>query len=241
MAKHKENNSARRLELMPLGELTGADVNPKRHAQADLGKSIGRFGYVEPCVLDERTQRLVAGHGRVQALRVAKQRGDAPPEGVEDRGGFWWVPVLRGWSSRSDAEAQSYLLASNQLTTAGGWDTEALADLLKSLEVQDALEGTGFSPKDVEAMVAGALAPAVVDGKTNADAEWEGMPEFDNPEKTFRRLVVNFESQADVDDFARLLGQRLTDKTRSVWHPYKPPRDLDSMRYLDEDAPRLED
>jgi len=141
---------ARRLELTPLNAITGAEKNPKRHSHEDIEKSISRFGYVEPVVLDERTGRLVAGHGRVQALRVAKKTGDKPPQGVVEEGGEWLVPVLRGWASRSDTEAEAYLVASNHLATKGGWDDGELAELLQSLSEQAALDGTGFDSSSID-------------------------------------------------------------------------------------------
>jgi hypothetical protein len=106
---------------MALSALTPAQRNPKKHALPALRDSIGRFGYVEPIVLDERTGRLVAGHGRAKALSLMKAKGGKPPAGVAEKDGEWLVPVLRGWASRSDQEAEAYLLASNQLTVAGGW------------------------------------------------------------------------------------------------------------------------
>lgn len=156
--------SGRRLELMPLAAVTGAEKNPKKHAHEDIGKSIGRFGYVEPVVLDERTQRLVAGHGRVQALRAAKVKGEAPPQGVEvNDKGEWLVPVLRGWASRSDTEAQAYLVASNSLTTKGGWENAQLAELLQSLAQQQALDGTGFDEAAIDEVLAQASAGVEAD------------------------------------------------------------------------------
>lgn len=143
----------RRLEMMSLATLTGASRNPKRHANEAISTSIGRFGYVEPIVLDERTGRLVAGHGRMQALRASKVAGQSPPQGVEVREGEWLVPVLRGWASRSDTEAQAYLVASNNLTTKGGWDNGELGALLKELAAQQALDGTGFAEADIEAVL----------------------------------------------------------------------------------------
>ena len=142
--------SERKIEMMPLNAITGAQKNPKRHSHEDIEKSISRFGYVEPVVLDERTGRLVAGHGRVQALRVAKKTGDKPPQGVVEKGGEWLVPVLRGWASRSDTEAEAYLVASNHLTTKGGWDDGELAKLLQSLNEQAALDGTGFDSSSID-------------------------------------------------------------------------------------------
>jgi ParB-like chromosome segregation protein Spo0J len=142
----------RRIEAMPLGQIKAAKKNPKQHS-AEIGTSVGRFGYVEPIVLDERTGRIVAGHGRREALMAMRKRGDAPPAGIKAEGDEWLVPVLRGWASRSDAEADAYLLASNKLTEAGGWDDKALAELLKDLEAQDALDGVGFTDAELQALL----------------------------------------------------------------------------------------
>jgi hypothetical protein len=136
-----------------MGDIREATRNPKAHADATIRESISRFGYVEPMVLDERTGQLVAGHGRLSALRVAKQAGQAAPQGVQADGEEWLVPVLRGWASRSDVEAEAYLLASNKLTEAGGWELSGLAKMLEELGAADALDGTGFTDADIEALL----------------------------------------------------------------------------------------
>ena len=50
--------AARWSEYLPLGSIKGAERNPKKHTP-DLGGSIGRFGYADGVILDERTGRLV--------------------------------------------------------------------------------------------------------------------------------------------------------------------------------------
>jgi hypothetical protein len=146
---------ARRLTYMPLGEIVGAVRNPKAHDVPTIEDSMERFGYAEAPLLDERTGRLVAGHGRVKTLNAMKKAGKPPPDGVEVRDGEWFLPVQRGWASKDDAEAEAYLMASNQLVTLGGWNDEEraalLGDLLKQGEA--ALRGTGFDKADVEAMI----------------------------------------------------------------------------------------
>jgi DNA modification methylase len=172
---------ATRLEWMPIGQLQAASRNPKQHSP-EIGTSIGRFGYVEPIVLDERTGRIVAGHGRREALMAMRQRGDAPPAGIRAEGDEWFVPVLRGWASRSDAEAEAYLLASNKLTEAGGWDNQMLAELLKDLGAQDALDGVGFTAEELEALLgeAGGIG-AGTEGLTDPDE----VPEEPTEEETY--------------------------------------------------------
>lgn len=149
----------RRVEYMPIAAIEPAARNPKQHATAAIAKSVDRFGLAELPLLDERTGRLVAGHGRLDDLLARRRDGEEPPAGVrlgEGGAGDWLVPVIRGWASTSDEDAEAYLVASNQLTALGGWDDEGLAELLSDLRDQDAalLEVTGFTPEDLEALLA---------------------------------------------------------------------------------------
>lgn len=160
------DGDARRIEYLPLAGLKAARRNPKKHADNEVKASIGRFGYVEPMVVDERTGSLVAGHGRRDALSAMKAAGQDAPSGVKLKGKEWLVPVLRGWESRSDIEAEAYLLASNQLTTLGGWDNEQLAEALKELSEAGALEGVGFGDAELTELL-DAAAPTA--GATDPD------------------------------------------------------------------------
>jgi hypothetical protein len=55
------------------------------------------------------------------------------------------------------------------------------------------------------------------------EKEWVGMPEFvQEKQREFVKIVVRFGSQEDLDDFCRLIGQRLTSKSQSTWHPELP-------------------
>lgn len=152
---------ARRVELVPLDELRPAVRNAKAHADAEIAASIGRFGVIDLPVLDERTGHLVAGHGRLDALRAAHEAGESPPEGVEARDGDWLVPVVRGWASRSDADAEAAGVALNRLTELGGWERGLLGEILGDYR-QDAdwFLGTGYGPEDVEALLGARQEPA---------------------------------------------------------------------------------
>ncbi len=47
--------------------------NSKDHDVGEISKSVSRFGFVEPLIIDERTGKLVAGHGRLKTLRALEQ------------------------------------------------------------------------------------------------------------------------------------------------------------------------
>jgi hypothetical protein len=147
---------------MPLTDLLGR-MNPdnvKLHADDDIRQSMSRFGYIEPVTLDERTGRLVSGHGRVENLEVRRVGGESPPDGIVTNGdGKWMVPVGRGWSSRSDDEARAAMVAINFLVPRGGWDNERLARQLDELRNGPGLDGIGVSSSEVDRMLAELAVP----------------------------------------------------------------------------------
>ena len=73
------------LEYMPLSSMKPAKRNPKRHQIDTVFESMKRFSYVCPMILDERTKRLVAGHGPLKSLLKAKAEGKEPPKKSESR------------------------------------------------------------------------------------------------------------------------------------------------------------
>lgn len=130
--------TAKRIEYVPLDHVEPAKRNPKKHKIAELRASISRFGFVTPGVRDERTGLTLAGHGRIEALKAMRADGEQPPAGIHtDKAGGWLVPVICGWASRSDAEAEAYIVADNQHTIAGGWDEPELALLVQDLNAVD--------------------------------------------------------------------------------------------------------
>lgn len=144
------NEKGYRVEYVALSEIQRWPRNPKLHAEPDLDASLERFGFINPLILDEKTGKLVAGHGRLEALLRRRDAGKPPPERIATKGKEWMVPVVRGVTFKDAAEAEAYLLADNRLTEAGAWDDDALAKMLGRLSEADALAGTGYTPGDVE-------------------------------------------------------------------------------------------
>lgn len=145
-----------RIDYLPLDEVTRWPRNPKLHDDAALERSLRRHGFVAPLLKDERTGRLVAGHGRLTALESLRDAGEAPPARVRvDAKGRWLVPVVRGIDFASAAEAEAYLLADNRLVEAGGWDTELLREIVRDLDTEGLeLDGLGWSTSALDALLA---------------------------------------------------------------------------------------
>jgi DNA modification methylase len=141
------------LEYVPLADLKADPSNPKQHSIDTIDASIGRFGVAEIISIDDRTGYIISGHGRTKTLRAMQERGDTPPKGVKvDDNGDWLVPILKGWSSRTDQDARAALIALNRTTELGGWIDEALLEHLQMLAAEEALDGVGFDEDDIEAL-----------------------------------------------------------------------------------------
>jgi len=133
-----------RIDYIPLAKLLRAPRNPKRHDLDVIEKSVRRFGYVNPVIIDGRTGRLVAGAGRLDTLDRDKASGLQPPRRIRQRRGEWLVPTIIGIDFEDDLEAEAYLLADNQSTILGGWDESLLKESVDELGSFGRLDGTGF-------------------------------------------------------------------------------------------------
>ena len=117
-----------RLESRRVGELLPADYNPRTisdEALAGLGQSIGRYGLVQPIIVNARTGRVVGGHQRLKVLQA---------KGVEATD----VVVV----DVEEAEEKALNLALNSPRISGEWTADALG-LLE--EVVGALPDLGES------------------------------------------------------------------------------------------------
>lgn len=142
------------LEYIALSGLEEAERNPKQHSLDLIEESIVRFGFTIPLLVDENSQRIVAGHGRLKALRRLKTKNKKAPSGVSVLdSGEWTVPVLRGIQFSDESEAQAYLLADNRTTEAGGWDEIALSEMLSDLNEKRLLVGVGWNSDELDALL----------------------------------------------------------------------------------------
>jgi hypothetical protein len=146
---------------MPLSVLAPADRNPKRHELERIKASIRDHGFVEAPIADERTGRIIAGHGRRESLIEMFADGEPMPDGLlmdEDAG--WLIPVSRGWASQNDREAEALIINLNRLTEAGGWNERMLARMLEDLATQapDLLDSLCYSDDEMDNLLRSAPA-----------------------------------------------------------------------------------
>lgn len=64
--------------------------------------------------------------------------------------------------------------------------------------------------------------------------EWRGMPEFSQQNRAaYRQIIVSFEDDAGIDQFAKLVQQNITPKTKSIWFPGRVRNDVVDLFYYD--------
>ena len=143
-----------KVELRAIASLKAAKRNARTHSDrqiAQIAGSIGKFGWTNPVLIDD-ADRIVAGHGRVEAGRSL---------------GLQEVPVIRLAHLTKD-ELRAYALADNKLALNAGWDPEILQiELaeLSAIELDFDLELTGFSTTEIDL--------AIGDGEGAPDDEGE--------------------------------------------------------------------
>jgi len=73
-----------------------------------------------------------------------------------------------------------------------------------------------------------------IDSIPSEDKEWKknwvGMPEFEQENNPpYKKIIVSFRTKEDYEEFSKLIGQKLTEKTKSIWHPHLD-RDANSLK-----------
>jgi DNA modification methylase len=131
------NDAARSIELTLVDKLTPYPGNARKHSRKQIrqvAKSIERFGFTNPVLIDDDAQ-IIAGHGRVEAAKLL---------------GMQSVPTLR-LSHLSAADKRAYIIADNRLAEKAGWDRELLAIELQALiDLDFDIELTGFETGAVD-------------------------------------------------------------------------------------------
>lgn len=116
--------------------------NARTHSKAQIQQiadSIEKFGFNNPVLVDQ-DNRIVAGHGRVEALKLLGQTD---------------VATIR-LEHMTPAQIKAYVIADNRLAEKAGWDKDVLAlefqDLMK-LNLDFKPDITGFEMPAIDLMI----------------------------------------------------------------------------------------
>lgn len=193
-----------------------------RRGRKLVGSSLQRYGAGRSVLID-RDGRLIAGN---------KTAAEAQAAGIQDvlvvqTDGTKLVAVQRTDLSLDDPKAKELAIADNRTSEIGlEWDKDALAEMVSAGDMQ--LEP--FFTVDEMAAVLEQPAPPPSD----PNAEYQGMPSYVSEDKTAHRdIIVHFRNDEDVREFAKLVGQTISDKTKYIWFPKDEGEDLASFKYVE--------
>jgi DNA modification methylase len=126
---------------MTISALVENSQNARTHSKRQIRKiaaSIRRFGFINPVIID-RDNKIIAGHGRVQAAKLI---------GMEK------VPAIL-LENLTPEEIRAYVLADNRLAEESGWDKDILAIELQHLINIDEFDIaiTGFEYAEIDSVL----------------------------------------------------------------------------------------
>ena len=114
-------------------------ANARQHGERNLASirsSLQRFGQAEPLVVHKGTGRVIAGNGRVAAMREL---------------GWGECDVVE--VDADEVTATALGIALNRTGELAEWDVAALGSLLETLRTENALEGVGFDESEIDELL----------------------------------------------------------------------------------------
>ena len=201
-----------KIEYIDKNKIKPFKNNPRLHSEEQIeqiANSIAEFGFRIPIAIDENFT-ILAGHGRYRAAEIMNMSQ---------------VPVVQH-NDLSDVQKKAFIIADNKITLNSVWQNDILWDQVKDLDkLGFNLDILGFN--DAELM-------PMLDSNTVSDfsSEWEGMPEYNSEDlSAYRTIRVHFNTDEDVEAFAKKVGQDITEKTKFIYFPEETSFDAESKRY----------
>lgn len=120
------------IEIVPIEKLVEWHKNPRvKHAVEAIADSIEAFGYLSPIIVQKGTYRILAGHGRLKALRRKKVKE---------------VPVTI--ADVTDEQADAFTIADNKLTDMSQFDFSDVGKIFKDMD-KSLAKLTGFTAGEI--------------------------------------------------------------------------------------------
>ena len=187
-------------EVMKLEDINPAPYNPRVELQPGdtqyeaLKNSVGRFGLVEPLVINRRTGNLISGHQRLNVLKA---------QGIEKA-----EVVVADLDEETEKAAN---IAMNKIE--GEWDYDKLDEIFEGLNRED-LKFTGFEPGEVAPMYEKALEDEAETPKAGGEGSGESSKEAE--ELPFR-IYLSFPCKEKAQAWINQRGiEKEFEKTRAV-------------------------
>jgi hypothetical protein len=195
-------------ERRRLGDLQPWPRNP-RQIKTDQAKrlveSFDQFGQVETIAIGPAGE-IYNGHQRLNVL-------------MDKYGADYEVDVRSASRALTEKEREKLTVFLHK-GAAGEWDFDTLSEW----DTADLIEW-GFKEYEL----------GIVGDPNDPDAEWKGMPEFEQEDKSaYQSIHVHFKDKREVEEFSILINQPLTNHTRAIWYSKHEKAVNSKLRYVDD-------
>lgn len=188
-----------RTSMVPLNTLNPDPENPRSHDERNLDAikaSLREHGQVEPLLVQKSTKMVIAGNGRMMAMKA-----------------LGWGEAHVVMLDVDDVKARKLSIQLNRTGELAGWDEATLTKHLQALgELADfSIEGMGFGDDELEQLVAAygdeaidlGMEPPEDDGerKPNKPEDEEGITEPAHMPTSGVRMVQLFMNDDTIEPF----------------------------------------
>ena len=154
-------------ETLPLSSIRDNPNNAREHSRkqlATLARSIRKFGFITPVVVDE-TGELLCGHARVSAARQLEIQS---------------IPAVRA-CHLSEAQKRAFVLADNRLAELASWNAKSLKrelQFLSELDIDYDFLALGFDTAEIDFILGDS---DEADDRTDAVPQTPDIPAVSRP------------------------------------------------------------
>jgi ParB-like nuclease domain len=198
------------IQEWPISKLVPYPRNPRKNDEVveQMMVVLKEFGFKIP-MLAKSDGSVVDGHLRLKAAQ---------------RMGLKTVPVLL-CDEWSDEQVKAFRLLVNRSATWAEWDADLLSLELQELKASDFdLALTGFGDQEIAQLFL---------ATSTEPPQWDGMPDFHQEDQlAYHTVKVHFADDAAIEEFAKLVGQKLTKQTRFIWYPQAEKAIVADKRFI---------
>ncbi len=204
-------------KLDHIGQLRPDPHNARKHNPRNvemIERSLHEVGAARSIVIDEEGN-ILAGNATVEAAALA----GIEKVKVVEADGETIIAVRR--SGLTEEQKRRLALYDNRTAELADWDVE----VLEELSLEDGILDGLFENWELRRILED------FDPANDVYEEWRGMPEYEqkNIMGMYKTIMVHFENEEAVQDFAKLVGQEITNRTKYIWYPKRERENL--LRY----------
>jgi hypothetical protein len=193
------------------------DLNANKGTQYGshlIEKSFRELGAGRSILLD-KNNRIIAGNKSIEAAASIGLENVIIVETTGDQ----IVAVKRKDIDLDSQKGRELALADNSTSKANlEWDAEAVDQITQQWDIK---------PED--------WGVRVEISENDPEEEWKGMPGFNSEDKMgAKQIIVHFKTMDDFFRFALIIGQNLTEKTKSIWFPEEEKGSQTDHAYTEE-------